>query len=388
MITRAQILTLFPKAKPVIVDAILDNWSVAEEAGITGTLRLSHFFSEIGHESGGLRKTEESLNFTTAKRIRETWPTRFKTDADAQPFVRKPMNLAIKVYGGRMGNAPSPSKDGWNYRGGGLMQTTGREGYRKMGFESRPEALRDPKTAFLTAIREWVNRGCNELADADDVVAVRRAINGGTIGIDDVRKLLRKGKTVFQMEGSPKSEKQPVKQPVAVENPPLSPAEIKHLQMGLAALGYPEVGNADGRFGTKTRAAILAFEADNGLPLTGAPTFDLMMKVEMGRKREVSATRAYATPADIAGKPAVAVTDTLQKIGTGLIATSGVGALLDGSGDIQKVIDSANKLKALTETLASLSPWVIGAAAGFTAIYLGKKLVSHLVNEYREGRLL
>lgn len=397
MVSAAQLKKLFPSARSAIVSAVVENWPAAEQAGITTPLRISHFFSEIGHESGGLRLVEESLNYTSAARIRQTWKKRFKTDADAAPYVRNPKALAIKVYGGRMGNKPAPSTDGWDYRGGGLMQTTGREGYAALGFEDNPTALRDPKTAFLTAVAEWTKRGCNALADADDVVAIRKAINGGTIGLAAVRKLLVNCKAVFganatQVKATPVAEPAPVAEPVVPDilniDLPLDSTEIKHLQSQLAALGYPEVGAIDGRFGTKTRAALLAFQADNGLPLNPSATFDVLMSVERGRKREVSAERSYATKASIADKPVVAVTDTLQKIGTGILATSGIGAVLEGSGDLQKVVDSANKLKAIVETLTSLSPWLMVSVVGVTAIVLGRKLVGHLVNEYREGRLL
>jgi predicted chitinase len=388
MVSAAQLKQLFPTAKLAILKAIVENWPVAEAAGINTPLRIAHFFAQIGHESGGLRSVEESLNYTSAARIRATWDTRFKSNADAAPYVRQPKALAIKVYGGRMGNKPAPATDGWDYRGGGLMQTTGREGYRALGFESNPEALREPKTAFLTAVAEWSNRLCNTLADVDDVVAIRKAINGGTNGLNAVRTLLFKCQVVFGVKAS--SAADPVSKPVvpAANVRQLDTSDIQLLQMRLTYLGYPEVGAADGRYGTKTRAAILAFQADNDLPLDPTPTAELLARLGRGRKREVSAERASATKETIADKPAVAVTDLVQKVGTGIIASSGVGAVLDGSGDLQKVLESANKIKAISEAVLSISPWLLIGAAGVAAVILGRKLLSHLISEYREGRLL
>ncbi|CAB1129883.1 protein of unknown function [Candidatus Hydrogenisulfobacillus filiaventi] len=44
---------------------------------------------------------------------------------------------------------------------------------------------------------------------------------------------------------------------------------VATLQADLAQLGYPEVGPDDGIFGPRTLAALKAFQADNGLPVTG-----------------------------------------------------------------------------------------------------------------------
>ena len=83
---------------------------------------------ETGHD---LVPRSENLNYTTAQRIRAVWPTRFSSNSAAQPYVRNPKGLANKVYGGRLGN--TKPNDGWNYRGRGLVQITGRANYIKMG---------------------------------------------------------------------------------------------------------------------------------------------------------------------------------------------------------------------------------------------------------------
>jgi putative chitinase len=53
------------------------------------------------------------------------------TLASAQAFVGKPRELANFVYGGRMGNQlnGTDDDDGWNSRGGGLIQHTGKAEY-------------------------------------------------------------------------------------------------------------------------------------------------------------------------------------------------------------------------------------------------------------------
>lgn len=190
MAVTASLLTrLCPSAKPDIVDVIVRGWPQAEAAGITTNLRLRHFLARIAVETGGLRAVSENLSYSV-RGLQRTWPKRFPTIESAKPFAHSPEALAIKVYGGHLGNAPAPSRDGWIYRGAGMMQTTGRANFKALGFEDNPDALRNPEIAFATAVREWKNRGCNAIADRDDAKGVCVAINGGTNGLDEQKRYL------------------------------------------------------------------------------------------------------------------------------------------------------------------------------------------------------
>src|SRR5450759_1825830 len=83
--------------------------------------------AQISHECGAGHDVVENLNYT-ASRMMQVWPSRFPTTASAEPYAGNPKALADRVYDGRMGNTAG-SDDGWNFRGRGASQTTGREGY-------------------------------------------------------------------------------------------------------------------------------------------------------------------------------------------------------------------------------------------------------------------
>jgi peptidoglycan hydrolase-like protein with peptidoglycan-binding domain len=49
---------------------------------------------------------------------------------------------------------------------------------------------------------------------------------------------------------------------------------LRNIQSGLVKLGY-DAGSPDGRMGPRTRAAIVRYQQDNQLPVTGAPSPEL-----------------------------------------------------------------------------------------------------------------
>lgn len=166
--------------------------------GITTPNLVAHVMAQISHECGAGRDVVESMNYT-AQRMMQVWPSRFPTLASAQPYAGNPRALANKVYNGRMGNRMG-SDDGWNFRGRGGAQTTGREGYQRVrkatGLDviAQPDLLIDPRHFLDCAVSDFVNCGCLPYAAADDVIGVTRRLNGGTIGLAERKVWLAKWK--------------------------------------------------------------------------------------------------------------------------------------------------------------------------------------------------
>lgn len=319
MVTRAEIKKLCPTAKDALVSAIVDNWHEAEAAGIVAPKRIRLFLANIAVETGGLRSIVESLTYTSAQRIYDVFKgpannRRFNSVAECKSYVKQAKKLAIKVYGGRMGNKPAPSTDGWDYRGGGMLQTTGLDGYRNMGFEENPSALQtNPKIAFLTAVREWKKRGCNELADADRVTDCRKAINGGTNGLEEVKSYLAKAKTIWPDSGKPAPAAKPSTE---ITNPVM----VTEVQTILKKLGYNEVGEPDGTVGTMTRTAILAFRADNNLPLATVIDDEFMEALKTAQPRQIAKERVLAPAKAVIQKVPEVKANFLSKIVSAITA--------------------------------------------------------------------
>jgi putative chitinase len=259
MLTRAQLVELYPKAPAAHVKAFLATQEeLFDEHGLAAKpIRLHFFLAQIGHESGGLTIAVENLRYS-AQRLTEVWPKRFPRLAAAQPFANDPVRLANEVYANRMGNGPPASGDGFRYCGRGYIQVTGRDGYRKVGelaeldLVANPEAAAAPKTALRVACAFWTWKGLCEWCDTGGFKKVTRKINGGHTGLvdrrawlDKVRRLLARPEDIVDLPDD---------------------AVIVAMQRALQDRGFTEIGAADGDVGRRTIAAIVRFRAENGLP--------------------------------------------------------------------------------------------------------------------------
>lgn len=185
-------------------------------------LRMAHFLAQVGHESS-LRASEENGRYS-APRMRQVFgckggPAQYdgaldecRLGADGQPARLRPKlwteadfyagnaeHLLSYVYAERLGNGNEASGDGYRYRGRGLVQLTGRDNYAaftaahnardandQRDFVREPELLvSELKYAIESAFHYWDTRKVNALADADDLEAVTRAVNGGLNGLVD-----------------------------------------------------------------------------------------------------------------------------------------------------------------------------------------------------------
>lgn len=207
----AALQQLAPNARSSYREAAATAQPVLDRHGVTkNKLRLAHFLAQVLHESGGLTLQVENMNYSAA-RLPKVWPTRFlpRGPLDPNAFANNPEKLANQVYGGRMGNT-SPG-DGFRYRGRGLMQLTGRESYREAtgivrgfdpsapDFEAEPDLVFSAAWALPIAAAEWESKGCNPLADADQLEAVTRRINGGTIGLAERREWLLRVRALLKV---------------------------------------------------------------------------------------------------------------------------------------------------------------------------------------------
>ena len=156
--------------------------------------RVAGFIAQCGHESGGFRVLSENLNYS-AKALNSIFPKYFRrAGRDANEYHRQPEKIANVIYASRMDNGDTASGDGWRFRGGGILQLTGRYNYTEFGkaVEKTPEEavdyVRTKAGALDSACWFWDTNKINRYCDAHDIVGMTKRINGGTIGLEDRKK--------------------------------------------------------------------------------------------------------------------------------------------------------------------------------------------------------
>lgn len=196
------------------LDAIIQT---CKEFEIDTPQRIAAFIAQTSHESAGYTMLEENLNYSDVT-MAAVWPARFavqepdpnrpgKTrpkldekgkkipNAFAKALHRKPEAIANAVYSNRMGNGTIESGDGWNHRGMGAKQLTGKDNHKRCGdylgidLVANPERLLEPLLAARSAGWFWKTNNLNRFADAGDIKGMTKVINGGLIGYDQRQAL-------------------------------------------------------------------------------------------------------------------------------------------------------------------------------------------------------
>jgi putative chitinase len=168
--------------------------SACDRYQINKPARIAAFVAQAAHESQEFTRLEENLFYRSPERIRQVWPTRVRSMAEAAKLIRNPERLANCVYANRLGNGDESSGDGWQFRGRGLFQLTGRANYMAAGasignpYKTHPELVREPWHAALTAAWFWASIDGNNLADASLIDTLTRKINGPAMLAADERR--------------------------------------------------------------------------------------------------------------------------------------------------------------------------------------------------------
>lgn len=161
--------------------------------GIDTAREIACLLAQAGHESAGLTRLSENLNYS-ADRLCQVWPKRFPTLTAAAPYARNPERLANFVYANRLGNGPPETGDGWRYRGFGPFQLTGKFNHAEFGaavgipVEGVPDYLRTTNGGAMSMCWFFREHGLEDLAATPGCVDDTRAVNGGTIGLADRTK--------------------------------------------------------------------------------------------------------------------------------------------------------------------------------------------------------
>ena len=243
---------------------------------ITTERRVAHFLSQCAHESANFKRLEENLNYS-AKALRAVFGRYFgdPPKRDADEYHRQPEKIANYVYMDefrkyKMGNIHEG--DGWLFQGRGLKQLTGRENYSRFGdsigmtAEEAAEYVQSFNGAIQSACWFWDTNHLNDIADGDNVKAMTKKINGGSIGLEDRQRRYINAMDVlgmpFDIHESDDDDEDDILDDIGVLRRGSRGEGVKIMQ---EALGL----DADGIFGRGTERALKLWQTDNGLTPDG-----------------------------------------------------------------------------------------------------------------------
>jgi putative chitinase len=157
----------------------------ASKFSITTNLRLAHFLAQCALESTDFTATVENLNYS-AQRIPQVFKKRFK-GVDPAPFAHNPEKLGNFVYSNKNGNGDVASGDGFNFRGRGYIQLTGRNNYTSFSNFVGEDCVANPDLVatkyplasaafYFSSNNIWAI--CDKGADDATVRRVSVAVNG------------------------------------------------------------------------------------------------------------------------------------------------------------------------------------------------------------------
>lgn len=194
-------------------------------------LRKAHFLGQIAKETKFWSYKEDFIykksalpktfkNFNSSEGLQKANLLGYETNKNA---VTKSMQIQVANYAyatgakaGELGNTTCPEnklsdplQDGYNYRGRGLIQITGKSHYKhfqkwydekreilqleEINFVENPDKTLDPKIVVLSAIYFWDSNKLNELADKgiekSHILAISNIINGNE---DNTKKVIRR----------------------------------------------------------------------------------------------------------------------------------------------------------------------------------------------------
>ena len=160
--TKDVLSRLFPRAKPRVINALLNGRKTLDSFKISTPPRICHFLAQMAHESVGFKYLRELGGKSYFKR-----------------------------YEGRRDLGNTQPGDGYRYRGRGIIQLTGRYNYRLYGkklgldLENNPELAARPDIALQIACQYWDDKNLNKYADVNDIKTITKRINGGHNGLSD-----------------------------------------------------------------------------------------------------------------------------------------------------------------------------------------------------------
>jgi len=154
--------------------------------GLNTPLRVAAALGQFVAEAGAdFRELRENMNYT-ASQLLQYFPHEVPDQATADRYAGMGGEaIGNLVYANKQGNGSEASGDGYRFRGGGLIQLTGRVDYEPfakavgMDLDQAADYVATAEGAAVSACWYLSVRGCLPLADQWRLTDLTEAVNGG-----------------------------------------------------------------------------------------------------------------------------------------------------------------------------------------------------------------
>lgn len=160
-------------------------------------------------------------------------------------------------------------------------------------------------------------------------------------------------------------------------------AFVLDLQDQLERINY-FAGRIDGDFGSLTRQAVLAFQADHSLTvdgIVGPQTWDALASAQPRPQREVY-------PEDLAKSRTIQTADKVSTAAGATVGVAGLGTAMEAVQYVRGLGDVEGALATAQRVLAAYWPALIVIVLGFVVWHYARQIKSFRIEDARTGRNL
>lgn len=168
--------------------------------------------------------------------------------------------------------------------------------------------------------------------------------------------------------------------------------ELAYVQERLRELGYHEVGTVDGKWGSKTSAAIMAFRSDNDMPVDERINDAFLAELVRAGPRAIAAERLDTTAKDLRdqGSKTIKSGDIVQTVGTvgvaGGVAVEVAEPLLEQA---EKASDIGTRVMKVVEPIIGFvdsNATLLLLLLGAVVVYQAWRIKQTRVEDHRTGK--
>jgi len=192
--TQEKIAQIFTDASDETIQLFDTTYRHGDTLGLTDQSKEAMYLATILAEVGtGLLATRENLNYTpTALKSTFSYYANNSNEADADgrtdDHAANQPNIGNKAYANRLGNGDVESGDGYNYRGGGYIQITGKWNYEEIGYVLDITADELAANSTIPSVANIISLGwwyLNDVYECSDMDCTTDIVNYYTDSRDD-----------------------------------------------------------------------------------------------------------------------------------------------------------------------------------------------------------